>query len=226
MTKSTAPTDLADETIATVRRWLAESATVKADPSAERLAGVLKDPKGLDFTIGFVDKVVRPEDLSVAGRNLEKLSHSIPAFLPWYLRFAITLGGGFAPLLPWPTVPIARWVLRRMVGHLVIDASPKSLDKTLAGLRQQGIRLNLNLLGNGRCYLGLSTEVFQAVAVGAVDHEGWTPRLVGQAVAHLANVSGVHAPYRSQIRPSGRTTSHSTYRGVVTRVPCAVLHPA
>ncbi len=147
MTKSTAPTDLADETIATVRRWLAESATVKADPSAERLAGVLKDPKGLDFTIGFVDKVVRPEDLSVAGRNLEKLSHSIPAFLPWYLRFAITLGGGFAPLLPWPIVPIARWVLRRMVGHLVIDATPASLDKTLAGLRQQGIRLNLNLLG-------------------------------------------------------------------------------
>jgi hypothetical protein len=140
MTMSIAPTDLADETITTVRRWLAESATVKADPSAERLAGVLKDPKGLDFTIGFVDKVVRPEDLRVAGRNLEKLSHSIPAFLPWYLRFAITLGGGFAPLLPWLIVPIARWVLRRMVGHLVIDASPKSLDKTLAGLRTCSVK--------------------------------------------------------------------------------------
>ncbi|CAN5164893.1 bifunctional proline dehydrogenase/L-glutamate gamma-semialdehyde dehydrogenase [soil metagenome] len=139
--------DLTIQTIATVRRWLAESADVKADPSAERLAGVLKDPKGLDFTIGFVDKVVRPEDLRVAGRNLEKLSHSIPAFLPWYLRFAILLGGGFAPLLPWPIVPIARWVLRRMVGHLVIDATPAKLDKSLAALRSRGIRLNLNLLG-------------------------------------------------------------------------------
>ncbi|CAN5410837.1 proline dehydrogenase family protein [soil metagenome] len=139
--------ELATETIATVRRWLAESADVKADASAERLAGVLKDPKGLDFTLGFVDKVVRPEDLRVAGRNLEKLTHSIPAFLPWYLRAAIFVGGTLAPLLPWLVVPIARWVLRRMVGHLVIDATPEKLDKTLARLRQPGIRLNLNLLG-------------------------------------------------------------------------------
>ena len=142
-----APPDLADETIATVTRWLRESESVRADASAERLAGVLKDPRGLDFTIGFVDKVVRPEDLRVAARNLEKLSHSIPAFLPWYLRAAILAGGGFAPLLPWPIVPVSRWVLRRMVGHLVIDATPDKLDKSLAALREPGIRLNLNLLG-------------------------------------------------------------------------------
>jgi len=127
-----APPDLADETIATVTRWLRESESVRADASAERLAGVLKDPRGLDFTIGFVDKVVRPEDLRVAARNLEKLSHSIPAFLPWYLRAAILAGGGFAPLLPWPIVPVSRWVLRRMVGHLVIDATPGKLDKSRA----------------------------------------------------------------------------------------------
>ncbi|MCA0216670.1 MAG: bifunctional proline dehydrogenase/L-glutamate gamma-semialdehyde dehydrogenase [Actinobacteria bacterium] len=139
--------DLADEAVATVRRWLTESADIPASPSAARLAGLLKDPKGLDFTLGFVDRVVRPEDLRVAGRNLERLSHSVPSFLPWYLRFAIHAGGGFALLVPWPIVPIARWVLRRMVGHLVIDATPERLDKTLARLRGRGIRLNLNLLG-------------------------------------------------------------------------------
>jgi RHH-type proline utilization regulon transcriptional repressor/proline dehydrogenase/delta 1-pyrroline-5-carboxylate dehydrogenase len=143
---STEP-DLAEESVATVRRWLTESADVPVDRSAARLAGVLKDPRGLEFTIGFVDKVVRPDDLRVAGRNLEQLSHRIPAFLPWYLRFAILLGGGFAPLIPWPIVPIARWVLRGMVGHLVIDATPAKLDKSLAKLRGRGIRLNLNLLG-------------------------------------------------------------------------------
>ena len=140
------PSDLADEAIATVRRWLKESSTVAPERGAERLAGVLKDPRGLDFTLGFVDRVVRPEDLRVAARNFERLTHSIPAFLPWYLRFAILLGGGFAPLVPWPIVPMARWVLRRMVGHLVIDATPEKLDKSLATARQR-IRLNLNLLG-------------------------------------------------------------------------------
>ncbi len=141
------PADLADQAIATVRRWLAESASIPPDASAERLAGVLRDPLGLDFTLGFVDRVVRPEDIRVAGRNLETLSRAIPQFLPWYLRFAILLGGGFAPLLPWLIVPIARRVLRGMVAHLVIDATPKRLDKTLQRLRRQRIRLNMNLLG-------------------------------------------------------------------------------
>jgi RHH-type transcriptional regulator, proline utilization regulon repressor / proline dehydrogenase / delta 1-pyrroline-5-carboxylate dehydrogenase len=139
--------ELAADAIATVRRWLAESASVPPDKSAQRLAGVLRDPVGLDFTLGFVDRVVRPEDLRVAGRNLEKLSRATPTFLPWYLRFAIIFGGGFAGILPWPIVPIARAVLRRMVGHLVIDATPKRLEKTLRKLRRPRIRLNINLLG-------------------------------------------------------------------------------
>lgn len=137
----------ADETVALVRSWLADSAGVKPDPSAERLAGVLKDPRGLEFTLGFVDKVVRPEDIRVAAKNLELLAHSIPQFLPWYLRAAIAVGGGFARILPWPIIPISRGVLRRMVAHLVVDADPKKLGKTLRALRTRGIRLNVNLLG-------------------------------------------------------------------------------
>ena len=76
------PDALAAEAVATVHRWLAESAEVAPDRSEQRLAGVLKDPRGLDFTIGIVDRVVRPEDLRVAGRNLEKLSRveTLPAF--------------------------------------------------------------------------------------------------------------------------------------------------
>ncbi|MDQ1563952.1 MAG: RHH-type transcriptional regulator, proline utilization regulon repressor / proline dehydrogenase [Actinomycetota bacterium] len=141
------PSELADDTIATVRRWLEESGSIAPDKSAERLAGVLRDPRGLDFTLGFVDRVVRPEDLRVAARNFEVLSHAVPRFLPWYLRIAIIIGGGFAPILPWPIVPLARLVLRNMVSHLVIDATPKQLDKSLQRLRKQHIRLNLNLLG-------------------------------------------------------------------------------
>jgi len=63
----TAELPTAEETVTLVRQWLAASADVAPDPSAQRLAGVLKDPRGLEFTLGFVDKVVRPEDLRVAG---------------------------------------------------------------------------------------------------------------------------------------------------------------
>ncbi|NEM92471.1 bifunctional proline dehydrogenase/L-glutamate gamma-semialdehyde dehydrogenase [Galbitalea soli] len=141
------PADLADEAIATVRRWLQESASVAPDVSAQRLAGVLKDPRGLQFTLGFVDTVVRPEDVHVAGANLARLGRIIPRFLPWYLRAAIAVGGILGPVLPWIVVPVARRVLRSMVSHLVIDARPAELDKTLATLRRQRVRLNLNLLG-------------------------------------------------------------------------------
>ncbi len=143
----TADPPTAEETVALVRHWLAASAGVKPDPSAERLAGVLKDPRGLEFTLGFVDKVVRPEDLRVAAKNLEQLARRIPRFLPWYLRAAIAVGGGFARILPWPIIPISRTVLRRMVAHLVVDADPRKLGKTLRRLRTRGIRLNVNLLG-------------------------------------------------------------------------------
>ena len=136
-----------DDVVALVRRWLAQSAQEKPDPGAARLAGLLKDPQGLEFTLGFIDRVVRPEDLRVAGRELEQVARLTPAFLPWHLRAAVRFGGAFARLLPWPIVPIARSVLRRMVAHLVIDATPKRLDRSLAKLRQEGVRLNINLLG-------------------------------------------------------------------------------
>lgn len=137
----------ADAAVALVRQWLAQTEGVRPDASAARLAGLLQDERGLDFAIGFVDRVARPDDLGVAARNLEQLAQSIPRFLPWPLRALIAIGGPLARLLPWPIVPIARRVLRGMVGHLVIDATPSRLGRTIEHLRADGDRLNLNLLG-------------------------------------------------------------------------------
>ncbi len=139
--------DLAARAVALAQRWIAESAQVDVDPAAERLAGVLKDPDGLPFTIGFVDGVMRPESLGAAASNLHRVAPLVPGFLPWYLRSAVHLGGAVAPVLPSPTVPIARRVLREMVGHLVVDARPDKLGPAIAQLRESGARLNLNLLG-------------------------------------------------------------------------------
>ncbi|SMH29414.1 L-proline dehydrogenase [Rathayibacter oskolensis] len=130
-----------------VRRWLVRSRAFPADAAAQRLAGVLQDPNGLDFTVGFVDGVARPEDLSVAAENLSALTSKTPAFLPSYLRAAVATGGAVGPVLPWVVVPAARRVLRQMVGHLVVDASDARLGSAIRTLRQGGDRLNLNLLG-------------------------------------------------------------------------------
>jgi RHH-type proline utilization regulon transcriptional repressor/proline dehydrogenase/delta 1-pyrroline-5-carboxylate dehydrogenase len=139
--------DLAARAVQLAQRWVAESAQVDVDPAAERLAGVLKDRNGLPFTLGFVDGVMRPESLVAAASNLQRVAPLVPDFLPWYLRGAVRVGGAMAPALPSPVVPIARRVLREMVGHLIVDARPEKLGPAIAKLREGGARLNLNLLG-------------------------------------------------------------------------------
>ncbi|MFI5891757.1 bifunctional proline dehydrogenase/L-glutamate gamma-semialdehyde dehydrogenase [Actinoplanes sp. NPDC051513] len=142
-----ADTDLAQEAVALVRRWLHEASAVKVTGSAAQLAGLLRDPKGLAFAVGFVDGVVRPEDLKVSARALAGLAPDVPRFLPVPLRAAVRVGGVLAPVMPGVVVPVARRVLRRMVGHLVVDATDARLGKAISRIRRRDVRLNVNLLG-------------------------------------------------------------------------------
>lgn len=144
---ATRPQDLADATVQLVQRWLQEAAHFPTDPAAERLAGVLRDRTGLDFTVGFVDGVVRPEDLGVAATELRKVAKLTPQFLPAHLRGAIQLGAATAPILPGVVVPIARKVLREMVSHLIIDATDAKLGAAISRIRKDDVKLNINLLG-------------------------------------------------------------------------------
>ncbi|MFZ4842595.1 proline dehydrogenase family protein [Mycetocola saprophilus] len=141
------PTVPGEDAVALVRRWLTESKDHAPSRSATLLAETLRDPAGLDFTLGFVDRVIRPEDLGVAAKNLRALAGNTPRFLPAYMRGAVRLGGAFAPILPGIVVPIARRVLRGMVSHLILDARPTQLGRGISHLSAAGHRLNINLLG-------------------------------------------------------------------------------
>jgi len=139
---------LGDDAVALVKKWLVESRDVPTDAAGERLAGVLRDPNGLDFTVGFVDGVVRPEDLKVAATKLKELVPLTPGFLPAPMRAAIGLGGATAGILPGVVVPSARAVLRQMVRHLIVDARDEKLGAAIKHIREsQGVKLNINLLG-------------------------------------------------------------------------------
>ena len=140
---------LGDEAVELVRAWLTRAAALhrRPDASTKRLAGLLKDPHGPAFALGFVDRVARPEDLRVAARNFRELSLTPPAFLPGPFRALISLGGLCAPLFPAIVVPLARWALRQLIGHLIIDASDRKLAPALRSLKKKGDQLNINLLG-------------------------------------------------------------------------------
>ncbi|WP_028660135.1 bifunctional proline dehydrogenase/L-glutamate gamma-semialdehyde dehydrogenase [Nocardioides insulae] len=130
-----------------VRGWLDVAATKPVDPAAQRLAGVLKDPGGLEFTVGFVDRVIRPEDVHVAAHALQELAGRAPKFLPWHLRAGLRLGALLSMVAPGFVIPIVRRALREMVGHLLVDATDAKLGKAIDKIRRDDVRLNINLLG-------------------------------------------------------------------------------
>ena len=133
-----------------VRRWAVRAGPGgSAGPSA-RLAALLHDPAGVDFTLRFVDRVARPADDRAAARALARLAGpgaSLPAFLGPADRALIRTGAVLAPRLPHVVVPAARRRLRALVGHLIVDADGRQLARHLDAARADGVRLNLNLLG-------------------------------------------------------------------------------
>jgi len=130
-----------------VRHWVGVAAARREDRAARRLAALLKDPDGLDFTVAFVDRVVRPEDARVAAASLRELAARLPRFLPWHLRLGLRVGGALGTVAPGSVMVVVRAALRSMVGHLLIDATDARLGRAVGRIRAPGARLNFNLLG-------------------------------------------------------------------------------
>lgn len=136
-----------DLAVETARRWAKASAAFPEDRAARLLADVLASQGGLDFTVGFVDGVVRTEDIGVAARNLARLTKQRPDFLPTWLGMPASAGGKLAKLAPAVVVPMARRIFQSLVGDLVIDVTDSKLGAAISRLKAGGARLNINLLG-------------------------------------------------------------------------------
>ena len=128
--------ELGEKAVARARRWADESASEPTPRSAKLLSRILADPDGLTFTTRFVDDVVRPTDLDVAGDALKRLSAGRTDFLPPALAGAMGMGSTASRLAPRTVTAIARRVFREIVGDLVVDATDKGLGPALARLRR------------------------------------------------------------------------------------------
>jgi RHH-type proline utilization regulon transcriptional repressor/proline dehydrogenase/delta 1-pyrroline-5-carboxylate dehydrogenase len=139
---------IAEQAVALVQHWLEESKRQSArSPAEKRLAKILKDPQGLEWTLRFVDRVIRPTDKTVAAIELNKLAKDLPKSLGLIDRATIQLGGLVAIPFRAIVIPIAKTRLRQLVGHLIADARPQKLSKHIAESKSDGINLNLNFLG-------------------------------------------------------------------------------
>ncbi|HEX5945768.1 MAG TPA: proline dehydrogenase family protein [Acidimicrobiales bacterium] len=144
-------TGLVDRAVDLAGRWIAATArteTARERAASEQLAALVGDSEGLDLAVRFVDRVARPEDPAVAARELAGMSTAAAAaFLSTADRLLLAAGSKVARLAPRVVVPLARRRLRQLVGHLVVDARDPALARHLARARDDGFRLNINLLG-------------------------------------------------------------------------------
>lgn len=125
---------------------LSEEGAAESD-AADRLSAILKDPNGLDFTVGFVDRVIRTEDSAAAAKALQRIAGIAPKSLSGLDRSQILGGSYMSHLAPAVVIPIARARLRQMVGHLVVDSRPGPFGKAVEHITERGDALNINLLG-------------------------------------------------------------------------------
>lgn len=116
---------------------------------AERLARMMADPQGKELTIALVDQAFRSHR---PARIADQISHLLeeygpPGYMDWWERTALTLGAVMGHYLPNLVVPpiIAR--LRQETRTVILPAEEGDLRKYLEKRRRDGVRLNLNQLG-------------------------------------------------------------------------------
>ena len=149
---SEAADNLTEPAVELVASWLlrAEKATVASERrTAEQLLGVIEDEAGVLFAMKFVDRVIRPENHAVAAHQLAQLvnGRELPGFLSPTDRILLRIGARLAETIPKIVMPLAVRRMRQLVGHLVVDAQPKPMAKHFRTRRDEGFRLNVNLLG-------------------------------------------------------------------------------
>ncbi len=162
--------------------------------------------------------MMRAESDAVAATALQRLvaaSDDGAGFLGRIDRLLLGAGALLAPKLPAIVVPAGARRLRQLVGHLVLDATPKDLAPQLAGARDAvGAALNVNLLGEA--VLGAAGARRRRQATTRPDRPGRRGLRLGEALLDRGpdRHSGTRRPpptgCAAELRPLCRAAMAST----------------
>ncbi len=114
-----------------------------------QLARMLEDPRGKAFTVAMADRVFREPTERAAATTLRALVDELgaPAYLPPLDRLALTVGAIAARFVPGLVVGAARAKFLQETSKVILPAEEAELSKHIAARKSQGVRLNLNQLG-------------------------------------------------------------------------------
>jgi RHH-type proline utilization regulon transcriptional repressor/proline dehydrogenase/delta 1-pyrroline-5-carboxylate dehydrogenase len=113
------------------------------------LSRMMRDPIGKVFTTSMTDQCFRSHRSARVADQLVYLVNQlgIPKYLDWSKRFSLgafqLLGRPFSGAL----VPLTTFTLRKATARVILPGEKEALKKHMAKRRREGVRLNINHLG-------------------------------------------------------------------------------
>ena len=150
--KKLASNELTQATIDLAAMMLEEAVliqTQKEKKQQEQLARMMEDPVGKVFTTAITDQCFRSgKDGRIANQLVYLIQkYGVPNYLTTDKKCALTLfkylGRPLSPI----TVPLTVKMLRKETASVILPGEDSELKKHMARRRKEGVRINLNLLG-------------------------------------------------------------------------------
>ncbi|MDP1852093.1 MAG: bifunctional proline dehydrogenase/L-glutamate gamma-semialdehyde dehydrogenase [Candidatus Planktophila sp.] len=118
------------------------------EANRKRFARLLKDPAAVQLTMALTDEVIRISSLKQAARTLRRISKLATSRGLGFLDFlGIKIGGLFSFLAPNQVMQIVHWRVRSAADGIILPAESIALRNHIKKRSEQGVRLNINLLG-------------------------------------------------------------------------------
>ncbi len=123
--------------------------THKEKKEQEEIARMMKDPKGKAFTMMMTDECFRSRKTRRIADQLIYLlqEFGIPQYLNWFKRLELSLFQKFGRTFHFFLVPLAKNALRKTTSKVILPGEARALSKHMKKRRAQGVRINLNHLG-------------------------------------------------------------------------------
>ncbi len=131
----------------------------------EKLARMMKDESGKAFTLAMADQVFRPPSWERSASQFRHLvsSYGVPEFLASYERAAMAVGTFASSYFAGLVMPVVTGAVRHESASVILPAENDKLKPHLQRRSDEGMRMNLNLLGEAILGEGEAEKRIQAI---------------------------------------------------------------
>lgn len=114
-----------------------------------KVAGLINDHDGKELTVAMADQVLRIKNPRRSAHHLRSLvqQYGLPKYFSPLDRCLLQLGVWAAQVAPSLVMPLIRKRIQADSSHVIISAEPQPFARYLEKRKHDGIRINLNQLG-------------------------------------------------------------------------------